>query len=137
LKPEDKLHSSLRSRGTCERCGKIANCNDVDIHLDNEKMQSIVGWHIASNPIVNTSNTSVRISKKLKDGRVFEIQLCPTVSLSVWLFDETLTKKLGSNHHIYGVLQINGEKDFDELWNAIEEVLEKRGDFKLIEARKK
>jgi hypothetical protein len=36
--------------------------------------------------------------------------------------------KQGSNHHIFGTIQINNAKDFDDLWNAIVEALEKRKD---------
>jgi len=33
-KKEDKLKTSLRSRGPCEVCGKVKVCYDIDIHGD-------------------------------------------------------------------------------------------------------
>ena len=89
-----------------------------------------VAWHVSARPLIDQLRTSVFISKK-DDYRTYEIQLCPTVSLSVF-FSEKEAKRQGSNHHIFGTIQVNNAKDFDDLWNAIAEALEKRKDMHQI-----
>lgn len=87
-----------------------------------------VDWHV--HIVTWRCRTTVSIGKKTQDGRVYEIQLCPTVSLSVWLAKEEW-EKYGS-HHIFGTIQVKNEQDFDELWNAISNILEKRKDMHLL-----
>jgi len=89
----------------------------------------MVDWHVHSNPVVNQMNTNVSIIKKDASGRTYEIQLCPTISLSVWLPEKEAKR---GNHHIFGVIQVNDGNDFDAVWNAIADLLQKRKDFTLL-----
>jgi hypothetical protein len=80
-------------------------------------------WHIHAMPVIDVDRTDIHITKyDPKTKRTYDIRLCPTVSLSVFLPDNE-AKLRGGNHHIYGILQVNNDNDFDTLWNALTEML--------------
>lgn len=83
-------------------------------------------WHASTLPRqIKARDTTISITQyDPKTKRTYEIQLCPTISLSVWLPKEEVEKK-GSSHHIYGIIQINSNEDFDRVWKAIEEAMKK------------
>ena len=100
-----------------------------------EATKKRVDWHVSTNPLIDQSRTTLSISKQNSSGRIYQIQLCPTVSLSVFLTEEESLKHGKSNHHIFGTIQVNDSKDFDDLWNAIVEALEKRKDMHRIKLK--
>lgn len=89
-------------------------------------MSTPVEWHASTIPAaVRPERTTISISKyDPATERTYIIQLCPTISLSVWLHDEE-AKQRGSNKHIYGIIQVNNDKDFDRVWKMIAEELKK------------
>lgn len=89
------------------------------------KKENNTRYYVHTNPIVNQDNTTVSILKSDDTGRIYEIQFCPTISLSVFLNKEEAKRHHG-NHHIFGTIQIKNNEDFDDIWNAIVEALEKR-----------
>lgn len=84
----------------------------------------VVKYHVFSRPVIDARNTTVTMTMK-KGDRTYEIQFLPTVSLSIWL-GEKEAKQKGSNHKIFGTLEVNDDKAFMDLWNAINDVLKAR-----------
>ena len=87
----------------------------------------------------NTGDITLSISKQV--GKLtYEIQLCPTISLSVWIHDEKVKDYLGTNREILNVFRVDSEEEFNILWkhllNAMDE-LETKSKLKMFGSAKK
>lgn len=92
-------------------------------------------YYVHSNCVHTSDNTTVTLLKNTELGRIYEITLCPTISLSVFLSKEE-SEKHNCNHHIFGTIQINNDEDFDDVWNAIVEALEKRKELRPLKIKR-
>jgi len=86
-------------------------------------------WHLHYlTPTLQVDRADLAISHyDEKTDRLYEIKLCPIISLSVTLLNKEEADKERGNHKIVGTLQINNVKDFAKLWDGIKLMLAENG----------
>ena len=92
-----------------------------------EEKKPVIKWHGHARYVPQAEDITLSI-EKTAHGKEYRIQLCPTISLSLFSNQpEALKAWGGSNHKILGVLPVNSNEQFEDLWNAIFDVMQKHG----------
>jgi hypothetical protein len=92
------------------------------------KQNNKAEWHLNYIQNYQADRADLMISHyDEKTNRLYEIKLCPTISLAVTLLNRVESEQEKGNHKIIGTLQINNFKDFTVLWNALKTMLNDSG----------